>query len=232
MPPFSIFAIMTQKSMLKNYIFDLGGVLLDIRMKNAYERFVALGLPAAELDEGGSVYKLMEDYQLGYVSTEDFCKQVARKCEPMAASQSPKAMLQSPRATAHDIELAWNSICLDVPSRKLEALRRLRKMEGVATVSLLSNTNELHWECCCKNWFCANGNKLEDFFDKIFLSQELHLQKPDHEIFKTAIRELGASPAETIFLDDSTVNTAAAAACGLKTLTVTPEIDWVRELNI
>ena len=232
MPPFSIFAIMMQKTMLKNYIFDLGGVLLDIRMKNAYERFVALGLPAAELDEGGSVYKLMEDYQLGNVSTQDFCKQVAEKCVPRRVSLTKNDSQQAPNATAHDIELAWNSICLGVAERKLEALRRLRKAEGVASVSLLSNTNALHWECCCKNWFCANGNKLEDFFDRIFLSQELHLQKPDSEIFKTAIRELGASPAETIFLDDSAVNTAAAASCGLQTLTVTPEIDWVRELGI
>ena len=192
--------------MLKNYIFDLGGVLLDIRMKNAYERFVALGLPPAELEPGGSAYKLMEDYQLGYVTTAEFCQQ------------------------PHDIEDAWNSICLSVADRKLQALRRLRKMEGVASVSLLRNTNELHWECCCQHWFNANGNKLEDFFDKIFLSQELHLQKPDPEIFKTAIRELGASPAETIFLDDSPVNTAAAAACGLQTLTVTADVDWVEKL--
>jgi len=211
--------------MLKNYIFDLGGVLLDIRMKNAYERFVALGLPTAELAEGGNVFKLMEDYQLGWVSSDEFCKQVAEKCLMGTAPESKKA-------TAHDIELAWNSICLGVAERKLDALRRLRKAKGVASVSLLSNTNELHWDCCCKNWFCANGNKLEDIFDKIFLSQELHLQKPDPEIFNTAIHELGASPAETIFLDDSTVNTAAAASCGLQTLTVTPEIDWVKELRI
>ena len=204
--------------MLKNYIFDLGGVLLDIRMQNAYERFAALGLSHAELEQGGSVYKLMEDYQLGFVTSKEFCQQVAEKCNTTT--------------TPHDIEEAWNSICQDVPSRKLEALRRLRQKNGVASVSLLSNTNTLHWECCCKNWFCANGNKLEDFFDKIFLSQELHLQKPDPEIFNTAIRELGASPAETIFLDDSAVNTAAAAACGLQTLTVTPDIDWVKELRI
>ena len=58
------------------------------------------------------------------------------------------------------------------------------------------------------------------------------MQKPDPEIFKTAIRELGASPAETIFLDDSPVNTAAAAACGLQTLTVTADVDWVEMLRI
>ena len=195
--------------MLKNYIFDLGGVLLDIRMKNAYERFIALGLPPAELEPGNFVYKLMEDYQLGFVTTTEFCQQVASKC---VADSNTKcaASLTTPR----DIEEAWNSICLGVAE----------------SVSLLSNTNELHWECSCKNWFNANGNCLEDFFDKIFLSQELHLQKPDPEIFKTAIRELGATPAETIFLDDSPVNTAAAAACGLQTLTVTSDVDWVATL--
>ena len=190
--------------MLKNYIFDLGGVLLDIRMKNAYERFVALGLPPAELEPGGSVYKLMEDYQLGFITSAEFCQQVAKKCCNVGkCAANVFARSAEAPTTPRDIEEAWNSICLGVADRKLQALRRLRKTEGVASVSLLSNTNELHWECCCQNWFNANGNKLEDFFDKIFLSQELHLQKPDPEIFKTAIRELGASPAETIFLDDS-----------------------------
>ena len=204
--------------MLKNYIFDLGGVLLDIRLQNAYERFTALGLPSAELAQGSSVYKLLEEYQLGYVTTDDFCKQIANKC--------------AKPATPEDIEQAWNSICIGIAERKLQALRRLRQDKDVASVSLLSNTNALHWECSCKNWFNANGNKLEDFFDKIFLSQDLHLQKPDPEIFNTAIRELKASPDETIFIDDSPVNTAAAAACGLKTLTVTPDVDWIKELGV
>ncbi len=204
--------------MLKNYIFDLGGVLLDLCIQNVNKQFMELGLPSTELTEGGSIYKLAEDYQLGRVSTQDFCKLVVEKCMP--------------GTTLNDIEQAWNSICVNIAERKLEALRRLRKTEGVASISLLSNTNELHWEYCCKNWFNAHGNKPEDFFDRIFLSQELHLQKPDPEIFKTAIRELGASPAETIFLDDSAVNTAAAASCGLQTLTVTPDVDWVRELGI
>ena len=201
--------------MLKNYIFDLGGVILDIRMQNAYERFMALGLPAAELEKDGFTYKLMEDYQLGLVNTQGFCKQIADKCFPTA--------------TPLDIENAWNSICLGVAERKLEALRHLRQMNNVA-VSLLSNTNELHWDYCCKNWFNANENKLSDFFDHIFLSQELHLQKPDPEIFKAAIRTLKANPSETIFIDDNADNTAAAAACGLQTLCVTPDVDWIKVL--
>ena len=202
--------------MLKNYIFDLGGVILDIRMQNAYERFVALGLPAAELEKGGLAYKLMEDYQLGLVNTQSFCKQIADKCSS---------------ATPSDIENAWNSICLGIAERKLNALRRLRKT-GNVTVSLLSNTNDLHWDYCCKNWFDANGNRVDDFFGRVFLSQELHLQKPDPEIFRTAIRRLNANPSETIFIDDNAENAAAAASCGLQTLCVTPDVDWVQALGL
>lgn len=203
--------------MLKNYIFDLGGVILDIRMQNAYERFMALGLPAAELEKGGLAYKLMEDYQLGLVSTRIFCERIADKCLPAT--------------TPLDIESAWNSICLGIAERKLNTLRRLRKTEDV-TVSLLSNTNDLHWEYCCRNWFNANGNHLDDFFGHVFLSQELHLQKPDPEIFKAAIRTLNANPYETIFIDDNAENTAAASACGLLTLHAAPDVDWVQALNL
>ena len=203
--------------MLKNYIFDLGGVILDIRMQNAYEQFVALGLPATELEKGGSVYKWMEDYQLGLLSTQDFCQQIAGK--------------SFSTTTPYEIEQAWNSICLGIAKCKLDALRHLRQREGV-TVSLLSNTNELHWEYCCEKWFNACGNNLNDFFDHIFLSQELHLQKPDPEIFRTAIRTLNANPNETIFIDDNADNVASAANCGLQTLHATPDIDWVESLNL
>ena len=150
------------------------------------------------------------------MSTQSFCKQIADKC--------------SPTTTPLDIENAWNSICLGVAERKLNVLRRLRKT-GNVTVSLLSNTNDLHWEYCCRNWFNAGGNRVSDFFGHVFLSQELHLQKPDPEIFRTAIRTLNANPSETIFIDDNAENTAAAAACGLKTLHVTPNIDWVQNIE-
>lgn len=195
--------------MIKNYIFDLGGVILDIRLQNAYERFVALGLPAAELEKGGTTYKLMEDYQLGLVSTREFCEGLADKC--------------SSTTTPQQIKEAWNSICLGIADRKLEALRRLRQKEGV-TVSLLSNTNDLHWECC--------RNPLEKLFDHIFLSQELHLQKSDPEIFRAALKALNAAPGETLFMDDNADNTAAAASCGLQTLLVTPHMDWVKTLDL
>ena len=104
--------------MLKNYIFDLGGVLLDIRMKNAYECFVAYGLPPAELEPGGSVYKLMEDYQLGYVTTAEFCQQIASKC----AASSNTRCAASP-TTPCDIEDACKHSVACAKWKVLQAFR-------------------------------------------------------------------------------------------------------------
>ncbi|WP_295056854.1 HAD-IA family hydrolase [uncultured Fibrobacter sp.] len=58
------------------------------------------------------------------------------------------------------------------------------------------------------------------------------MQKPDPEIFRTAIRILNANPSETIFIDDNAENIAAASSCGLQTLHATPDIDWVESLNL
>ncbi len=115
---------------------------------------------------------------------------------------------------------------MHIPERKLKALKSLRKR---AKVYLLSNTNDLHWDLCLEKWFDAGENRCTDFFDKVFLSQNLKLEKPDPEIFKTVIQELGINPSETLFLDDRKENVEAAARCGLRTYHVAGGADWVRD---
>ncbi len=68
--------------MIKNFIFDLGGVILDINMQNAFDGFVALGVDPAEVAEGAPLFVLMDQYQLGLVSTEEFCWRYVEKCRP------------------------------------------------------------------------------------------------------------------------------------------------------
>lgn len=89
---------------------------------------------------------------------------------------------------------AWNSICLNIPQRKIDALRTLKEK---ANIYLLSNTNDLHWIYCLEHWFnvgCGTfgQNNVDACFHHIFLSQEMHLEKPNPEIFKQAIREISA----------------------------------------
>ena len=196
----------------KNIIFDLGGVILDINMQKALDGFAALGLPESELRfDVGEAADLMHRYQLGHFTTDEFCKLVAAKCNP--------------GTTPEQVAQAWNSICLGIPERKLNAIKALKQR---ANVYLLSNTNDLHWQYCLDHWFNANGNRCEDFFDKVFLSQEMHLEKPHAEIFEQVIKVTGT---DAIFLDDNLDNVNAAKNCGIQAVLITPDLDWVDYLK-
>ena len=156
----------------------------------------------------------MHRYQLGHFTTDEFCRRLAARCNPGT----------TPEQVAH----AWNSICLGIPERKLNAIKALKQR---ANVYLLSNTNDLHWQYCLDHWFNANGNRCEDFFDKVFLSQEMHLEKPHTEIFEQVIKTIGAGcdaeASDTVFLDDNLENVNAAKSCGIQAVQITPDVDWI-----
>lgn len=203
----------------KNIIFDLGGVILDINMQKALDGFAALGLTQSELRfDKGETANLMHRYQLGHFATDEFCRRLAARCNPGT----------TPEQVAH----AWNSICLGIPERKLNAIKALKQR---ANAYLLSNTNDLHWQYCLDHWFNANGNRCEDFFDKVFLSQEMHLEKPHTEIFEQVIKTIdagrGSETSDTIFLDDNLNNVNAAKSCGIQAVQITPDLDWVDYLK-
>ena len=202
----------------KNIIFDLGGVILDINLQKALNGFRALGLPENELRfDKGETADLMHRYQLGLLTTDEFCQKVAAKCNP--------------GTTPNQVALAWNSICIGIPERKLNAIKALKQ---TANVYLLSNTNELHWQYCLDHWFNAGDNRCEDFFHKVFLSQDMHLEKPNADIFEQVIKDIGAvrstetsNTTDTIFLDDNIDNVNAAKNCGIQAVQITPDLDWV-----
>lgn len=199
----------------KNVIFDLGGVILNINMQKALDGFAALGLPESELRfDVGEAADLMHRYQLGHFTTDEFCRRLAARCNP--------------GTTPEQVAQAWNSICLGIPERKMNAIKALKQR---ANVYLLSNTNDLHWQYCLDHWFNAIGNSCEDFFDKVFLSQDMHLEKPYVEIFEQVIKAIGAvrgaETSDTIFLDDNLDNVNAAKNCGIQAVQITPDVDWI-----
>jgi putative hydrolase of the HAD superfamily len=60
---------------------------------------------------------------------------------------------------------------------------------------------------------------LAEFFDAVVVSCEVGVAKPDAAIYHLTLGRLGAAPAEALFVDDRAVNTAAAEALGIATLT-------------
>ncbi|MBN2417372.1 HAD-IA family hydrolase [bacterium] len=76
-------------------------------------------------------------------------------------------------------------------------------------LALLSNTNKPHMD------YIGTAFPVVHLFHHRFLSYEMQLLKPDTAIFREALRALGSTPAQTLFIDDSEANTAAAASLGM-----------------
>lgn len=191
---------------IKNIIFDWGGVLIDVTMKRFVTTCKEYGI---SFDDGeiSSTHKagFFQEYELGNISTEDLRNELRKRASKDLSDQ--------------DIDYIWNTMIEDVPKDKLQLLESLRTRYNVY---LLSNTNALHWESASDAVFCFNGLGKNDFFKKIFLSYEMHLAKPDTEIFTCMLKEAGLKPEETLFVDDSMTNCKAAESVGINVAHYTP----------
>lgn len=125
--------------------------------------------------------------------------------------------------TDAQIDQAWNSFLVTIPTYKLDLLLNLRKNY---IVYLLSNTNDIHWEWSCKHAFPYKGFRVEDYFEHIFLSFEMKMAKPDVAIFQKVLDDTGIDPHETLFIDDSPMNCRAAETLGIATYTPVAHEDW------
>jgi putative hydrolase of the HAD superfamily len=87
------------------------------------------------------------------------------------------------------------------------------KVRGITTV-VLSNTIPPHVQIVRKfGWY--------NEFDKVFLSCEIGLRKPDPKAYEYALDKLGILGSECIFIDDVPENLVPAEKLGMKTVLAT-----------
>lgn len=67
-----------------------------------------------------------------------------------------------------------------------------------------------------REWVVAE--KFEDAFDCMVISAEIGIMKPKPEIYLLALKQLGVSPAESIFVDDFSENVEGARAVGMSAI--------------
>jgi len=204
---------------IRNIVFDFGGVIVDLGKERTLESFGALGVDVSGFvgtyGQGGPFAGL----ETGETAPDVFCREVAR------LAVAPGGQTEAPLSSERICE-AWNRMLVRIPPRRLEALLRLRERYRLF---LLSNTNSIHWDYAAagEDFFGWNGHSPEDFFERIFLSYELHLLKPGEAIFRRLLDEAGLCPVETLFIDDSTANCAAAERLGLRVFCPKEADDWM-----
>jgi len=213
------------------YIFDLGGVLIGLKVSRcmlAFETLMGeenmrqiLGMDkngegrrvCADDDPKENIVavsvaskQLMADFERGLISPETFLKEVLRYCRP--------------GTTEKQVIDAWMSMLGDLPQERLALIDQLRAQGH--PVYLLSNGNDLHFD------FINRTYSLDTHFDRLFLSQAMHLSKPEPAIFKAVdqvVRTDHPEVSEIIFIDDIEVNRLSAERCvGWRTYSSISEI--------
>lgn len=191
--------------MIRNLLFDLGGVIVDIERQRCVRAFEELGLKDAdsyfgEYAQSGIFYGI----ENGSVSIDEFHKEMRRHL--------PEG------TTDYQIDSAFSKFIIGIPQHRLETLRKLR-CKGYG-IYLLSNTNPVMWRGVLASEFAKEGLRRDDYFDGMVTSFDARSCKPDEAIFRYTVENLGIDPAETLFFDDSAANVEAARAVGFNAVLV------------
>lgn len=188
---------------IKNVIFDLGGVLLNIDYHLTIQAFVDIGMSNfQELFTQAQQSELFDKIEVGEISSDEFLAEI-------------KALMPS-HVSEVAIRTAWNAMLLDLPSERLDFLLAVKEKYNTA---LLSNTNSIHLENFYKELKKVHNLKsLDDYFHKVYFSCDLGMRKPNPETFLRVCELEGFNPSETLFIDDTMQHVEGAKQAGLQAL--------------
>lgn len=188
---------------IKNVIFDLGGVLLNIDYHLTIQAFVDIGMSNfQELFTQAQQSELFDKIEVGEISSDEFLAEI-------------KALMPS-HVSEVAIRTAWNAMLLDLPSERLDFLLAVKEKYNTA---LLSNTNSIHLENFYKELKKVHNLKsLDDYFHKVYFSCDLGMRKPNPETFLRVCELEGFNPSETLFIDDTIQHVEGAKQAGLQAL--------------
>lgn len=193
---------------IKNIIFDLGGVIIDLDKSRAIKALEKIGVNDAgellgEYSQKGP-FLMLEN---GDITASEFFDMVLPKC--------------TAGTTCTDIQNAFEEFLVDIPVERLHMLDRLR--EKGYKIFVLSNTNPVMFNHWIANEFKKDGKSINDYFDGVVTSFEERMCKPDPGLFQRVLDRFSLVPQETIMLDDSAANVASAKTVLMNAQQVLPD---------
>lgn len=192
---------------IKNIVFDLGGVVLDIDFNLTVEAFRKMGHP--QFDQVFSKAIQNPEIQLfekGLIPESDFRNFIRKELESDISDA--------------EIDQAWNALLLNFDADRIAYIKAL---QNDYNIYLLSNTNSIHQKQFYQDFQNLFNHHMDDLFIQAFYSHEMNQRKPDVEIYDTVLQTANLNPEETLFLDDSPQNLPPANQVGIRTIHITKE---------
>ena len=197
---------------LKNIIFDFGGVIINIDYRLTARAFEKLGVDNFEnLFSQKAQSHLFDKLETGKIAPPDFRNELRD--------------IINLNLSDEQIDAAWNAMLLDYPKHRLDFLRNIQQHYRTF---LLSNTNQIHKDCYYRSLHNEHSfNNLDVLFEKLYFSHEVGLRKPDPAIYKLVLDQNRLKPEETLFIDDSLQNLATPQSLGIQVYHLTNGEDIV-----
>nr|WP_319270830.1 HAD family phosphatase [uncultured Draconibacterium sp.] len=189
-------------SNIKNIIFDLGRVLLNLDFDASIKAFKKLGSDGEVLDHKNAYADpIFYNLEVGKITPAEFRSGIRK-------------LLQNDKLTDQQIDEAWYAMILDIPAHRVKKVQELSKKYKVY---LFSNTNQIHIDRLLAEFKEEHGIDFPSLFTRAYYSHEIHNRKPEVSSYEKVIELSGVNPEETLFIDDLEKNIDAAQKAGLKT---------------
>lgn len=197
------------RTMIRNLIFDLGAVLLDIDL-DAFKVELARIRDDYHFSFNHEELGFYKNYESGVITTDAFFKRLSSQFSGPVEEERLRA--------------AWALILKEpIP----ESMAFLKSMQGKYNIYLLSNTNEAH-----RLQFDEIFNKIlgegvfYELFDAAYYSYEMGEIKPSAAIYQRLLIESELKAKECFFIDDNEMNIASARKLGIEGWCFKGVADW------
>lgn len=192
---------------IKNIIFDLGGIFIEIHFSATEKAFYDLGVTNwSQFYTQSTASDLFEKLETGKIISEEFYEGFRKESRVSL--------------TDRQIRNAWNAMLGSFPSERLEWLEKIGEKYNIY---LFSNTNLIHYDAFQKIYRESTGKQnFDDYFTKAYYSHRLGVRKPYPESFTKLLQAENLNPAETLFVDDTEKNIEGAKLAGLQTILLLP----------
>lgn len=186
---------------IRNIIFDFGGVILDIDPLLTLDELKNLGVDDLDIFKSPVFQQdVMQKFERGILTPEVFRDKVRDFIGIPLCDQ--------------DIDDAWNALLLDIPKERIKVLEDVKKNYPIF---LLSNSNEIHYDVYLRDLQLRFGyREFDQLFTKAYFSFDLHLSKPNPEIFEFVMHQHKLIPEETLFIDDTAEHIEVASKIGFR----------------
>ncbi|BES64402.1 HAD family phosphatase [Gottschalkiaceae bacterium SANA] len=186
------------KKRIRGMIFDFGGVLgLPQKDEARNGMMVAVGIDEASFFQ--SYFDMRIEYDRGTISRREYWTEVLARVGIVISEEIFETLI----VVDEESWVSENCQMIDFIGRNRDRMEKLGILSNMPRDFVPSIIRQFDWI----SWF-----------DYSLWSCDVHMVKPEQEIYLRTAEELGLSVADCLFIDDSMINVEGARAVGMEAI--------------